>query len=70
MANLVADHPSPVQLRSFFAGKLAASEFASIEEHLSSCEDRCRALDGIPADSFVGRLKSAEQAAFAGTDAA
>jgi serine/threonine protein kinase/WD40 repeat protein len=67
MANLLAEHPTPAQLHSFFEGKLEFDEFASIEEHLSSCAACCRALENVPADSFVGRLKSAERAAFATT---
>lgn len=67
MANLVAEHPTPAQLRSFGEGKLKLADFAVIEEHLSSCESCCRALESVPADSFVGRLKHAEQGAFATT---
>ena len=35
--------------------------------HRTALESCCRALEAVPADSFVGRLKGAEQAAFATT---
>jgi WD40 repeat protein len=67
MSNLVADHPTPDQLRAFGLGRLDAADFTAIEEHISECNSCCRALDQFQADSFVGRLKSAERAAFATT---
>src|SRR4051812_23538015 len=67
MSLLVADHPTPDQLRAFGEGRLPPSDFAGVEEHIGSCESCCRALEGLQPDSFVGRLRSAERAAFATT---
>jgi WD40 repeat protein len=67
MSLLVAAHPTPDQLRAFGEGRLASADFASVEDHLSSCASCCRALEHLQPDSFVGRLRSAERAAFATT---
>jgi predicted Ser/Thr protein kinase len=67
MNDLVADHPTPVQLRAFGEGKLEPAAFAAVEEHVAACLSCCRALESVPPDSFVGRLKVAERAAFATT---
>jgi WD40 repeat protein len=67
MNDLVAEHPTPAQLRAFGEGKLEPGAFAALEKHISACESCCRALECVPPDSFVGRLKVAERAAFATT---
>src|SRR5262245_50785948 len=67
MSDRVAEHPTAAQLRAFGEGKLEPDAFAALEEHIAACESCCRALEAVPPDSFVSRLKVAEQAAFATT---
>jgi serine/threonine protein kinase len=67
MSKIIAEHPSPEQLRAYTQGRLAPVEASAVEGHVLACEICCRALEEVPADSFESRLRGAEQAAFATT---
>src|SRR6266542_5874585 len=67
MPDRVAEHPIVEQLQAYTQGRLDAPDASAVEEHVLACETCCRALEGVPCDSFEERLRAAEQAAFATT---
>jgi WD40 repeat protein/serine/threonine protein kinase len=61
---LVTEHPTAEQLRAFADGRLEPADFAAVEAHVSGCAVCCQFLESAPADSFLGRVRAVEQAAF------
>ncbi len=53
-------HPDADKLRKFGQGRLAPEEAAAVEDHLADCDTCCLHLEGTPIDSFVGRLRVAQ----------
>jgi serine/threonine protein kinase len=54
------DHPKAQELRRFCDGLLPAEDAAAVEEHLTFCDDCCWLVEAAPEDSFVGRLREAQ----------
>jgi hypothetical protein len=53
-----ATHPNPDQLAAFRLGTLGEVDADAIARHLGDCEVCREAVDAMPADSFVGLLRS------------
>jgi hypothetical protein len=53
-------HPDRELLQRFGRGLLPPAEAAIVEEHLSICDACCRLLEAAPGDSFVSRLREAQ----------
>jgi WD40 repeat protein len=54
-------HPTADQLQRFSRGLLPPAEAAGLEEHLCVCDACCRLLEAMPGDSFLGRLREAQE---------
>lgn len=52
-------HPSPGQLAAFGLGRLGRDACKTIERHVEDCPQCCQALEGVPPDNFVSRLRTA-----------
>ena len=50
-------HPSPDILQAFGLGQLNPLEQAEIERHIASCDACCQALQEVPDDTLVERLR-------------
>src|SRR5262245_58096564 len=61
MARRVAEHPCREELEAYGQGRLAAEAADSLEEHLARCESCCALLEQAPGDTFLSRLRDAEQ---------
>src|SRR5262245_30108816 len=55
----VAVCPKQETLAAFARGELAATELASVAEHVGLCETCCRALQSIPDGSLAGLARAA-----------
>jgi hypothetical protein len=62
MSNATASHPTPEVLTAFGLGKLNEAETEVIARHLTVCETCRRLVEGAPADSLVGLVRTAKQA--------
>src|SRR5262245_17491126 len=58
MGGLPTEHPSPDDLQAYAEGRLPAWSVELIEVHLSICDACCRALEGVPPDEFLIRLRA------------
>lgn len=54
-----AIHPIPQELTAFALGKLADDAEAIVARHLETCTACRQAIEKLPADSFVGKLRAA-----------
>jgi serine/threonine protein kinase/WD40 repeat protein len=54
-------HPGADELRAFGQGRLGPEAALVVEQHVANCESCCRLLEESPADSFVDRVRDAEQ---------
>src|SRR5262245_56340388 len=54
-------HPTQEQLEALGLGRLSDAEAAAVEMHVAECSHCARALEGIPADSFLAGLREARQ---------
>src|SRR5262249_53020037 len=52
-------HPTPEQLAAFGLGRLDEAESARIELHLEGCASCRSVVESLPADSFIGAVRSA-----------
>ncbi|HMC90033.1 MAG TPA: protein kinase [Gemmataceae bacterium] len=52
-------HPTAKQLEAFGLGRLGEAEALALESHLAVCSECSRALEELPADNFVARLRGA-----------
>jgi serine/threonine protein kinase/putative intracellular protease/amidase len=50
-------HPTAEQLRAFGLGQLGPGESAEVERHVEHCDDCCQALQSIPDDTVMVKLK-------------
>src|SRR5262245_58903175 len=55
-----AVHPEPHVLQAFALGKQGDEETDSVARHLETCEGCREQLRGVPADSFLDKLKAAK----------
>jgi serine/threonine protein kinase len=55
--------PAEAVLSAFGLGKLDAANAESVSRHLETCADCQQRVAGLPGDSFVGRLRNADDAA-------
>jgi serine/threonine protein kinase/formylglycine-generating enzyme required for sulfatase activity len=62
MSNATASHPTADVLTAFGLGKLTEAETEVVARHLTACEACRRLVEGVPADSLVGLVRSAKQA--------
>jgi formylglycine-generating enzyme required for sulfatase activity len=62
MFNATASHPTPEVLTAYGLGKLTDPETEVVARHLSTCADCRRLVEGLPADSLVGLVRSTKQA--------
>ena len=53
-------HPSAQALALFGHGKLSEAQAATVASHLETCPDCRNAIAGLPADSFLGKVKAAK----------
>lgn len=60
-AQPAAIHPTPEQLAAYALGKLQDEELLALYEHLEACESCWQVVSGIPADSFVDLVCSANR---------
>jgi uncharacterized protein (TIGR03067 family) len=59
MTDTLKTHPSPEQLTAFGLGRLDERDETAVALHLEGC-DACRtAVEGLPGDSFVARVRGA-----------
>jgi hypothetical protein len=58
-------HPTPTDLAAFGLGKLIGAAAAAVARHLESCDACRRAVENVPADSFVGLVRNARNPAAA-----
>ena len=56
MADTAAIHPPADRLAAYALGRLDGPEIAEIEQHLSSCDSCCSAIEDYPGDSLVLKL--------------
>ena len=54
-----AIHPTPQELTAFALGKLTDSATATVAHHLEKCPECRQAIEKVPADSFVGKVRAA-----------
>ncbi len=59
MPNAVV-HPSEQELVAFNLGKLSDSAAAAVASHLENCSACRKTIEGLPADSFVGKVRAAK----------
>jgi eukaryotic-like serine/threonine-protein kinase len=52
--------PTPQELTAFGQGKLPDAAAAAVARHLEACRDCQKALEKVPPDSFVGKVRSAK----------
>jgi serine/threonine protein kinase len=52
-------HPTADELLAFGLGKLAEAETPALESHLAGCSQCRKALDELPADKFLAKLRQA-----------
>jgi serine/threonine protein kinase len=69
VSDAVSPHPSPQHLAAFDAGTLATAARAKVEQHVAACPDCCRALDALPDDDFVTRVRSLARTGLLDNDA-
>jgi hypothetical protein len=62
MSHATASHPTPEALTAYGLGKLTDPETEVVARHLSTCADCRRLVEGLPADSLVGLVRSTKQA--------
>src|SRR6516164_5186565 len=62
MSHATASHATPEALTAYGLGKLTDPETEVVARHLSTCADCRRLVEGLPADSLVGLVRSAKQA--------
>ena len=55
-----AFHPTPQELTAFGLGKLPDAAAVAIASHLESCAGCRRAVENVPPDSFVGKVRAAK----------
>ena len=55
-----AIHPTPQELTAFALGKLADDAAATVARHLEMCPACRQAIEKLPGDSFVGKLRAAK----------
>jgi hypothetical protein len=60
MEALAKLHPSDETLKSFGLGKLDEASAESVSKHLDECGECRQRLEEMPGDSFVGRLRAAQ----------
>jgi WD40 repeat protein len=53
------DHPSAEQLPAFALGLLDPEQTAAVERHVAGCDSCCLALQAVPDDGLVRRLRQA-----------
>ncbi len=58
MADTAAIHPAADRLAAYALGRLDGPEMAEIEQHLSSCDSCCTAIEDYPGDSLVLKLRA------------
>jgi serine/threonine protein kinase/putative intracellular protease/amidase len=59
MAEARRTHPSPEQLAAFGLGQLDGTAQAEVERHVAGCEHCCQALQAVPDDTLLGKLRAA-----------
>jgi serine/threonine protein kinase len=52
-------HPTATELAAFGLGKLTATAAAAVARHVERCDACRRAVENVPADSFVGLVRNA-----------
>jgi serine/threonine protein kinase len=50
-------HPAPEELAAFLQGRLSSDRQQEIEQHVAGCTACCEALERLPDDTLLGRLK-------------
>ena len=55
-----AIHPTPQELTAFALGKLADTAAATIARHLEQCPTCRQAIEKLPGDSFLGKVRAAK----------
>jgi serine/threonine protein kinase len=60
----VTAHPSSHALSAFGLGKLSEARAATVAAHLETCADCRKAVEGLPPDSFMGKVRAAKPGAF------
>jgi anti-sigma factor RsiW len=58
MADTAAIHPPADRLMAYALGRLDGPEMAEIEQHLSSCDLCCEAIEDHPGDALVLKLRA------------
>jgi hypothetical protein len=58
----LATHPTPQELTAFGQGKLPEAALAPIMAHLDACPQCREAVENLPPDSFVGKVRAAKAA--------
>jgi serine/threonine protein kinase len=53
-------HPTPQELTAFGQGKLPDAAAVAVARHLEACPDCQKALEKVPPDSFVGKVRAAK----------
>jgi len=56
----VSSHPTAQALALFGHGKLSEAQAATVAAHLETCADCRSAVAGLPADSFLGKVRAAK----------
>jgi len=59
----VSTHPTAQALALFGHGKLSEAQSATVAAHLETCADCRNAIAGLPADSFLGKVRAANPGA-------
>ncbi len=60
MFEKIAEHPGPEELKAYGQGRLAPEAALAVEEHLAGCKSCCELLEQAEADSFLNRLRDAQ----------
>ncbi len=55
----IITHPSAQALSLFSQGKLSEAQATTVATHLETCADCRKAVAGVPADSFLGKVRAA-----------
>src|SRR5260370_20880253 len=55
-------HPTPQELAAFSLGRLPEAAAVAIARHVESCAACRKAVENLPPDSFVGKVRAAKPA--------
>src|SRR5690349_21036547 len=59
----IVTHPSARALALFSSGKLPEAQAVTVAAHLETCAECRQAVEGLPPDSFLGKVQAAKPGA-------